>query len=88
MNAPVYRPTPPQFAALVGRVFRDIGPNGLDRCWRVVEIKFDERHHYGPWLARVTPAPQYARSGGYRGGWRSCERFLKPGEYREILETA
>lgn len=73
---------PKEYSALIGRVFRDIGPNGMNRVFRVADVVYFPDHRLGPWLAQCYPHGWKAPFSGPR--YRKVDRFLDPSEYEEI----
>lgn len=75
---------PSKYQALVGRTFRDIGPNayGGGKLFEVAEIRMMPFHQHGPWVAVC-----YALGDPpYKGArFRKIDRFFREGEYEEVM---
>lgn len=67
---------------LIGRKFRDIGQNGMNRSFIIDEIVYKEFNNKGPWLAKCYP---YGWDPPFKGPrYRKVDRFLDRAEYEEI----
>lgn len=73
---------PEKYSALIGRVFKDIGQNGMGRVFRVADIAYFPDHQFGPWLAQCYSHGWNAPFSGAR--YRKIDRFLDPSQYEEI----